>query len=251
MANIAKKYKKSKIAKKVYTLSEIKNYGSNPYRNLIQTILIKHEDVGELHIAGEVNRVRVDKEIYYEDTRYGIKLYPTARKFFKGLHDHPFEILYYLCTKMLDNLNIAKINNEADMIKYCGIDKDAEESIHNEIAKGKEIIDIELEKKIRIERYVKRAINTLITRDAIQKTNLTNYYWVNPKITIRGNLALVPLEHNDFNNKVWIVQHKNKHYSYRGYHIEKVGKDYLVHDDTGSLFGTREECKEYINTLIK
>lgn len=250
MAKLSKKFQKSRIAQKVYTLVEVENHGRNPYTNLIHTLLYKEVEIERGSVSDGSKLVNIVAEVEYSDDRYKLGIYPTMRKYLHGLHKHPLELLFYLCSKMLDNMNMARINNESDAMKFCEITKDATDSIHEDIVKGKKYKDIDLEIQKRAKRYFNRAILELIKRDAIQRSELHNYFWINPKICMRGNLALTPLEHNEFNERAWIVQKKNKNYSYRGVNIQKEGKSFAIMDGTGLVFDTKAECMYYIDTEL-
>lgn len=246
MANIGKKFHPTKNATKVWSKEDVEKFGVNPYSNLIRSILRKEIQIDSVDVGNEVNK---KYDVCYVEHRYTIKLFPASARYLASLGSDATMLFVYLGTKLLDNLNMTKVNNVDDMYKHCDFLDKASIAVEKAKSKGKVFSDEEGAIRKFAMRYANDAFNALLDADIIMKSQVKGYYWVNPKIMMKGSAEKIPLSHNEYNNKELIVLKKGSKYEYSGIIIKKVNDDFLVMDGTGSLFACLPDATDYIDTL--
>lgn len=247
MANIKKKSKPRTNARKVWTMEDSNKFGKNPFGALITTILEKEIEIGA-SVSAE-NNLMLDRHYqkeYYEH-RPTIKFYFTAIDFLCVLNQDSMRLLWYLSTQMLDNLNLARIGSKEDVIKFCKYKSAAEVFLTKQRVKGKIIDDETSYVRDKVNRIYRDSFNDLRKRKFIVESNVKGYYWIDPRISIKGSAENIPLSYNNYNEKKLIVIKRGHHYKYGNVEIVKQGSSFLIMDDTGLLVKSVDDAIFYID----
>lgn len=189
-------------------------------------------------------------EHYYQDKRRSVRYFRAAHLFIKKLRPNSISLLFYLADNLFENLNLSGIKDRKECYRFCGMDEEARINVEEAIVNGKVYEDVEKEVNIRCTRFLRNAVKDLIDNNVIQVTSVKDYYWVNPKVVIKGDVGKIPAKHNNYNLETLIHLNKNT-YQYGGVSIYCISNTefMVIHEGKENVFKDLEKSVEFIKSL--